>query len=255
MNYEKILTRIKKLLDLSHNAGSEEEAASAADRAQAMMAEYEIGEAELALVSGGARSKEKIIDAKLEPERPRRGKRVTWRDALAHAVARSYGCRSYWWGPDVYIYGRESAVQAVRYTTAYLQREVDSLAKAAWTQSVEAGIADAFEVRSWKNSFRVGCAAAISERLAQKVSDEKRARRAAVAAAGSKIKADAMAIVEGDEDEVEQRYQKRMSGAKAHRGGGLGSSSEGYHAGAEAGRRASLGGGRAALGRGQGQLK
>lgn len=254
MNYEKILTRIKKLLDLSRNAGSEEEAASAADRAQAMMAEYEIGEAELALVSGATRSKEKIVDEPLAPN-AHRGRRVTWADALAHAVARSYGCRSYWMSSDVFVFGRESSVQAVRYTTAYLQREVDTLATSAWADAVDAGIAETFEVRSWKNSFRVGCAAAIAQRLGEKIASEKSERRAAVEAAGSKIKADALAVVKGDEQEVDDGFSRRMKGARASRGGGLGSSRDGYQAGARAGRSVSLGGGRAALGQGQGRLK
>lgn len=257
MNYEKILTRIKKTLDLSKNAGTEAEAAAAAERARQMMADYNIAEAELSLLEDRPRVTEAIVDQPFEPGSKRRS-RVTWEDTITHATAKFYGCNSYWSGPWVYLYGRESAVQAVRYTAAYLHREVKTLCERAWADD---GQWVSGSARSWKNSFRVGAAVEIANRLWAQRQAERRERRQRVEEVtahpevADKIKSDALAVVERDEREVELAYAKRSANFGTARAGSSGSSGDGYSSGRRAGRSVSLGGGRAALGRGQGRLK
>lgn len=255
MNYEKIIVRIQKLLDLSRNAGSDEEAASAAARAAEMMREYEIQEAELSLLDSTHKT-EAIVDEVLKSTESRR-RVVTWQDTITHGVVASLGAHMYWRGPRVYLWGRVSVIQAANYMVSYLQREVEELADREW--AAEAGERDGLggvSSRAWKNAFRVGCAGVIASRLHEKAREDKteRVQRRAEAAAAN-VNPQALAVVARDREEVDQAFRKRMKGSRSKRMGGQVSSADGYSAGRRAGQSVSLGGGRGALGQGQGRLR
>jgi hypothetical protein len=122
-------------------------------------------------------------------------------------------------------------------------------------------------VRTWKYNFRLGASGAISRRLYEQVAARRReastvaheavaARKARVVAdAPLPTKADALAIVERDQVEVDQVWEGRSKSFGTASSIGHTTNRGGYNAGQDAGRSVHLGGGRAGLGAGQGRLK
>jgi len=274
MSIEKILDRVRKLLSLSEHSGSEHEAALAASRAAALMEQYQLSEALVRLDDANAKPEPILRDERLEPDAPQIGrKRVAWKEAISNAVAKDLGVREYyryrtaWTGhtmrrtADVRGFGRETAIQTWRYTCEYLWRTVDELADKAWIAEGD-DESSMGTVRAWKNSFRVGCASKISERI---FANRKATRETAKAVREAAIKAStnetreslALSIIERDQAEVDAEYANMASrwGGRSAAGIGSTSSTDGYGAGRAAGDRVSLGGKRAALGAGQGRLK
>ena len=98
---EKVLDKIKKLLALSDNNDSVEEAASAAAMAAALMEKHSIAQAEL---DGGG--EEDVVESTFGiPGSHRSGElkqKSTWQGELASAVAPAFGCAVVWrtrrWG-------------------------------------------------------------------------------------------------------------------------------------------------------------
>jgi hypothetical protein len=265
---DKILDRVRKLLRLADNAGSEAEAATAAARAAALMAEHAITEAQAALDAGDDAAPEPIqYEALLDPDADRRmsAKRVAWRCTLAHAVAYSVGVRSYYSSGHVVGLGRETAVQTWRYTTSYLAAEVERLADAAYV-----GKSDYVSARSWKNAFRLGCAERIGQRLRDQARAEQLQRAAQVEVAKAEIEVaqtagdtsappsnHALAVVKVDtaREEVDAAYRQISARFGCAKPMGQTSSYGGLQAGRAAGDRVSLGGTARGLPAGRGRLK
>ena len=265
-----ILRRIRKLLQLSRSS-NDAEAALAAERAAQMMATYRLTEAEIRIAEGQPVNAEAIVeDVPLTPETR---KRIAWRIAIAKAVARSYGCESYYLhGARLYTMGRESATQAAQYTTDYLCNEVERLCEEAWGREGDNARKVGQSSRAWKNGFRLGCAGTISRRLYQEAKEQILRRHAARAAAQRDSQArivakdgplfaqaapklDALAIIEREEGEVRSAYAKKTAGWSRASAIGTTTSRTGYTAGKEAGANVRLGGGRAALGEGARRIR
>jgi hypothetical protein len=271
----KIIDRIQKLLRLAQNAGSEAEAALAAQRAADMMAEHEIHEAELALANDAETRQAEPIEKCFEVTKT--SKRVAWHMRVTNAVARTYGSMAYWQGGRVVLFGRLSAVQAVNYTSHYLMREIEKMTDREAPTSTYS--------RTYRNAFRLGCANEVANRLALRLALEEQKRKeaayqaamAATMAAQAEAETDdvvseddldaavedeiedekseptpvpnatpantmALAIVERDREEVKKEYEnfsrKWRSGAAI----GKISNGSGYSAGRAAGGRVNLGG-------------
>lgn len=262
----KIIDRIQKLLKLAANAGSEHEAALAAERAAELMIEHEIHEAQISL------------DGPNEPRTPEpidhchrvtdTTKRVAWHMRVAGAVARSYGANAYWSGGAVVLFGRLSAVQAAAYTSQYLMREIERVTDAeAPTRSQN--ITDGGYSKSFRNAFRLGCASRIAHRLEEKTRPSKLTKMpdgsvqdipedlaAKLPEEMPSPSAGVLAVIKRDHAKVDQAYKDYSKGWKSSGTVGQFSSGGGYSAGREAGGRVSLGGGgRGGLPRGQGSLK
>lgn len=166
---EKILGRVKRLLQLSRS-DNEFEAANAAARAAVLIEEHQLSEAMLRLDDEDAAPPEKIIEeypleGEVQHERWQKPhKRVTWKSNIAWGVSRAVGCRYWYKNNQIRAFGRESAVQAWSYMCLYLFREIDRLAEEGWQKQLAAGSSDA-SARAWKNAFRVGASTTISNRL------------------------------------------------------------------------------------------
>lgn len=258
-NLAKVLDRVRKLLSLSQRTSSEAEAAEAASRAASLMEDYQLSEALVRLDEPSAKP-EPIIKDLLEPDSAAHGsKRVAWKEAIAQAVADDLGVQLYYWytrvdgrkSTEIRGMGRESSIQAWRYTCQYLWRAVNELAELAWD-----GGQDTSSTRAWKNAFRVGCASRLAVRLAEKRSALDVARDAAKAAAlGQDDRtALAMTVVEKDRDEVKRGYDDMAKGWGSAKSIGQVTSQDGYRAGKAAGDSISLGNSRAGLAAGQGVL-
>ena len=221
MSREKIIDRIRKLLELS-KSNNEHEAAAAAERASVLMLEYQIS-----LVSLDSLPTEPIGKHSIESG----NRTVSWKGSLANGVAQSYGCRMYWRKAEIIIVGRTSDVAAVRYTYQYLAREVNRLAERAWKQTQTFDSA-----RRWKHAFRVGAAQTIKQRLigARRENMGQQASQARTPATVAAL----MRIAQADEG-VAAYYEEVTRGSRRVRVSA--SSHWGYSAGCEAGQTLRLG--------------
>lgn len=245
----KVFDRIRKLLALSRSS-NENEAASAAARAAALMAEHQIEDAQLRLDEGeAARPAESIVpDATLDSSSRTV---VHWKGKLAGGLARSLGCRMWWQGGSIQLFGRQSAIRACTYMYQYLVGEVSRLADEAWDR--RGARWDGESARAWKNAFRLGASATIARRLDDQLYAQQAQRQRTVdTAPAPTATTGALVLVQREEREVKAAYEKFSEGFTKVRGGTT-SSSSGYAAGRAAGATVALGGG-ARLGAAQGKL-
>jgi hypothetical protein len=240
----KIADKIRKLLDLSKSA-NQHEAASAAVRAAALMSEYELTEAEVRLTDDRAAEN---IDRRhfLFEDDGQRRRRCAWQEAISSALARSLGCKDYYWNSQPVVLGRESACQTWRYTCHYLFREVDRLCEEAWAWEAEEAQAAGQHGKAWKNAFRMGAATEIAIRLREETQRVQKTRDMDLPLRPERHHA--LILLRRDHEEVESAYKQISKKFKTMASIGSIRSRTGYEAGQEAGKGLSLGGSRAGLG-------
>lgn len=119
---EKLLNKISNLLDLANNNPNEHEAASAALKAQELMAKYHIELADLS----DAESKENMIKLPVVVDK---GNYLKWRYSLAQAIADNFRCKVFSkdimtdnldWKPAMVFFGYESDAKIAAKTFSYL---------------------------------------------------------------------------------------------------------------------------------------
>lgn len=243
MERTKVIDKIQKLMRLSKSA-NEHEAARAAAAAQALMSKFEIEEAQVLAENPGE------ADEPVEDDVPLASwgrTRVSWKGLIAGGFGRANGIKVYWNGGSMSAIGRRSDVNATAYMTGLVIREVEKLAKRA---AVDNNVVGTYHSRRWLNSFKLGAATVIRERLVQEAVKRSTARRAEAVATGT---TQALAVIDKRAERVRE-IERRHSFSNV-RLGGPGSSS-GYYAGRSAGANVGFGGRAAgALGAGTGQLR
>lgn len=253
-----VIERIKKLLALANNAGSEHEAAIAADRASAMMQEHQLTEAQLRVdLPCEPHSIEEIIQAKVTDTR----KKVAWHMRVAGVVDELYGCHAFWRGGQIMFFGRISAVQAATYTTQYLLREVETLIDRQFPSSEYS--------RKYRNGARLGCSQSVRQNI-QKLIDKQAARVDPVEifddilpAKQPKASDGVLAVIKRDQAEVDENWEDFMypkyknGNRRKGRSSNVGNitSHDGYASGRAAGRKIKINVSRGGLPRGQDSLK
>lgn len=119
---EKLLNKISNLLDLANNNPNEHEAASAALKAQELMAKYHIELADLS----DEESKENMIKLPVVVDK---GNYLKWRYSLAQAIADNFRCKVFSkdimtdnldWKPAMVFFGYESDAKIAAKTFSYL---------------------------------------------------------------------------------------------------------------------------------------
>lgn len=269
MTTEKIIDRVRKLLELA-NSTNEHEAATAAARAAELMIEHEISEAQIAAANEveGSTTVKPVRDVEIA----RDGRTVEWHRVLVSGLAFAFNCRHYYYRAQhgnvdarYHVVGTEDSINAIRMMYAILVREVDQLARRAYMEEVaeceDSGI-EAPSARAWKSAFRTGCARTIAQRLhAQRAASMQRAKDDAQRATSMQRAADdasksqALAVINRQREAVDAFVTERVGRLRVGAGSSAGRSSRsGYSAGAHAGRSVHLGGG-ARLGKGKSQLK
>lgn len=99
-NQEKIIGKIKKVLELSRNNPSQEEAQAAALKAQALMAEYHISLEEIDTIDNVDNITEETVSC---------GTGNKWKYSLAGVIARNFCCKHFYYGKSVVVfYGHET---------------------------------------------------------------------------------------------------------------------------------------------------
>lgn len=176
-NYNKVLQKIKDLLELSKNNPSVEEAATAANLANELMLKYKITQFMVQSASGEKSSQDEILDLNgTNGFLDKVGKyRSLWKSNLAHYVAQINSCKAYsslYRGDDgkqqqafLGIIGTEEDINVVKYLYFYLVAEIEYLCIQA--NKLKNG-------KSWTNNFKAGAASAVIERLQKKHNESKK---------------------------------------------------------------------------------
>jgi hypothetical protein len=254
MTQQKVIDRVRKLLELTKSS-NEHEAANAAARAAELMIEHEISEAQISAANESeAPALKPVKDECVASD----GKIVEWKRRLVGGLCAAFGCNHYFyhgsrWGSRAryHAVGTEDAINAVRTMHAILVAEVNRLASDAYAEEVEECRDSGVQppgARAWKSAFRVGCANMVARRLAeQRATSIKAARNDA-------SKSQAIMVVDRQKEALAVKWQELSRGfSGGYQTSAGGSSRSGYSAGSAAGRNVNLGG-NAALGSGKKQL-
>jgi len=193
----KIVTRIRKLLELSKRNDSPEEAAQAAGLAQEMMFKYQIGEMDIEATET-VRKEEELVNESIHKEK----RRAVWRSSLAFSIAQGFGCEMYVDSTKeerthFQIYGTVSAVQTVSYMFNYLNLEINRLCESEWEAH---GKESKQQCKTWKNSFRLGAVNEVRKRLLEQ-------RKTQKAAVNNAVESTALALYKSDEQRVVEGYK------------------------------------------------
>lgn len=148
---EKILDRVRKLLELA-KSDNIYEAASAAAQAQALMSRHAIEQAMLSTVTAEEEIEQDVLDAGSGATL------ATWRGALARAICEANGCTCLRSGAQLLVIGRPSDASKVRYLHRYVEREIERLCKLALDERGNPG-------RTWANNFKLGAVSAARDAL------------------------------------------------------------------------------------------
>lgn len=156
---EKIIAKIKKVLELSKNNPSEEEAKSAALKAQKLMAEYHISIAEVEEIS----NVEEIVEKSIEV-----GTGNKWKYKLADIVAKNFYCKVFFYGKSsVVFYGHDTDATIAAETFKFLFETGNKAAISYYNklrnEAVKAG--KFFKGNGIKNCFLLGYIRGINEGL------------------------------------------------------------------------------------------
>lgn len=123
---EKIIEKIKKVLELSRNNPSEAEAQAAALKAQQLMAQYHISMSEIDDITDIENIVEEVVNV---------GGGKKWKYSLAHVVARNFRCRYFFYGRwAVVFYGYETDAKIAAETFKYLFKVGNKAASSFYNQ-------------------------------------------------------------------------------------------------------------------------
>jgi hypothetical protein len=174
MDLESVIEKVKKLRALAANAGTLQEAETAAALAETLIAKHRLDEAQIE--ADGGRPSEPINE-EVEPLWSSTTRDESWRAKLAGGLTRHYGC--FWFRSvttqgrktvsNVYrIIGRPSDVAIVRHMFAWLTAEIARLSRR------ERG-------RSGQNAFRLGAVSGLLSALESSAQKVERAHRGSAA--------------------------------------------------------------------------
>jgi type II secretory pathway component GspD/PulD (secretin) len=243
MTLQEAIAKATKLIKLSAS-DNPAEAALAAQRAQEILARYDIDMASLAMDAPSSEPDEAIEDfTSRSPLDQGNARMARWKLMLASRIARANQCRAYQSGATIGIIGRASDVEKVRYLYAMLVREVDRL-----TERDGKGCG-----MNYRTEYRIGAVSAIGDKLAEakaKVAQEMRAENSGAALVRVN---NALETIAKKEMAVDQWVQKNMRfHSKTTYSRPNHSARE---AGYAAGKSLNIGGSKGSIGQGQKRLK
>lgn len=149
---DQIVEKIQKLLKLG-TSDNEHEAAQAVAQAQKLMEKHNISQAMLTQLS--SEEEEEETRSWEDPLYDSMGtSRSQWRGYLGQTIAKANNSDVWTSGGKIFIVGRGSDVQTVRYLFAYCEKEIDRLSKRY-----------AGNGKGWINNYKIGCVNAIRDKL------------------------------------------------------------------------------------------
>lgn len=156
---EKILNRIKNLLDLANNNPNEHEALAASLKAQELLAKYNLDVADLADES----EKDKIDSVTWMPEKDYNY--MNWRYELAGVVARNFCCKMYLLGgtKGIVFYGFSKDAQIAHQVFSYLFKAGNKLADKYYNECKKLGKPTKGVANDYLRGFTEGIASALDK--------------------------------------------------------------------------------------------
>jgi hypothetical protein len=259
-NLDKVIDRIRKLLALASSA-NENEAQAAAGLAAKLQEEYQIEAAQIQLDTG-----EEIDDA-IVPEVWVEGtNRAKWKDYILSGLCTLHNVKLYHGKArrdnrkavsTSNLFGRTSAIQTVKYSLDMFVSVGDKSAEEGYATYLRNASPLGYieNKKAWGNSFRVGFATRIYQRLQELAKANQKYREQGISSGNQ-----ALLVVAKNDLAVNDAYKDflRSKGVHLKNGSGGGSrisNGSGYAAGQAAGNGVSLGGGRGQLGAGPGLLR
>ncbi len=236
---EQVMQRIAKLLALAEDKSNPHESATAAALAQQLMTRYSVDAATVAAATGEAEAD--LGEMTTEEILSRGGIVPLWQRLIAGAVTRVNGCKMLFRSSHghlaglLLIIGRERDARMARYLTTWLFAEIERLlVRAKDTGGPRAS------GRAWCNSFRMGAADIIAQRLL----DAHQAQRARIAASARAtgelaVVSTALATLDRRYDEAERHARDKFQ-PKDTRSRTVEVDAQAYHAGRRAGARVQL---------------
>lgn len=157
---DSIIEKVKKLLTMAER-GTEHEAAIAAAKAQSLLMQHNIDLSQID--AAGSKAHEQVREWLLETM----SRKQIWKGNLACAIAEANFCRMWWLGSDLKLVGKEHNVQIAHHLYDYLVEAVERVTKAALAaeRHHQQDTLNLFSRRAWANSFRLGCAHRLCDRL------------------------------------------------------------------------------------------
>lgn len=156
---DKIIEKIKKVLELSKNNPSIEEAKSAALKAQKLMAEYHVSMTEIEAIE----DIENIVEEKINV-----GTGNKWKYSLSAIIAKNFRCKYFYYGKsNVVFYGYKKDAEIAAMTFKMLfdigNKESTKYYQKKRREFINCGIT--FDGRGIKNAFLSGYLMGINEAL------------------------------------------------------------------------------------------
>ena len=145
---EKIIEKIKKLLELTKSP-NENEAKSAALKAQELMAKYEIN-----LSQAQDSEKRKIVNKVYFHNNKREPKK--WKYGLAAIVANNFMCKLYLYEKDIVFHGYEEDAEIALNTFKYLYDVGNKLASKYYHKCRDQGMPTRGVIETYLAGFKVG---------------------------------------------------------------------------------------------------
>lgn len=190
---DKILDRVRKLLELASKNDNVAEATSAAARAQELMTRYAIG-AEMLMTAG-------TVDEQIEADLLYAGARVaTWRDQLALPLCAANQCKVYRSNGALHIIGRASDAATVRYLFIYVANEIERLCKFEADMRGNPG-------NVWCSNFKMGAALEVGQRVREAAQAAQAAMRREADAGDTLGTGSAIVLVNGALAKLDARKQ------------------------------------------------
>jgi hypothetical protein len=200
---DKIVDRVRKLLELS-KSDNVNEAANAAAAAQELMTRHEISTSVLAQTTANDADDEPV-ETGLMYAHPAT-QLPTWKGHLASVVAQVNQCKAWREGPALHVVGRPSDASKVRALFIHITVEIERLASEGSRERGSPG-------KTWVNNFRLGAVSAVNRRLReahQKAKDGMRTEAAALGGGGVALVRVNTAIARLDErDTAVVRYAEQ----------------------------------------------
>lgn len=160
MTKETIISKVKKLLAKSRRTTFPKESAAFLGKAQSMMLQHKIDEAELDISDDESPEKDEL---QLNEEDLNKKQLATWKAMLSQTLSKHNGCYVYQEGGRIVITGKKSDVDAVRYLYQYCIRQIDKLTKLDCSGTG----------KTYSNNFRIGCVYAIRNSIEREMEIKK----------------------------------------------------------------------------------
>lgn len=156
---EKIIEKIKKVLELSKNNPSIEEAKSAAIKAQRLMAEYHISMSEIEIID----DIENIVEEKIDV-----GTGNKWKYTLSWIVAKNFRCKYFYYGKSAvvfYGYEKDAKIAAMTFEMLFNIGNKESIKYYQKQRQKYLSKCEDFDGKGIKNAFLNGYLLGIQEVL------------------------------------------------------------------------------------------